>query len=196
MNVLSSEPFLALLQETIAYRDLASGQMLFSQGDKAESVFIVESGQIRLAHFTEAGKVIPHYDVMAGESFAEAALFNAVYDCAAIAEKPSRVMVLPKQRLLMTLEQQQSLAMAVMAQLAKRAHNTKVLLTLRSIRSPRDRVLHYLYLVAESGKVHLQRSFKDIAEEIGICPEVFSRALARLQQEGVISRSQRNIDLL
>jgi CRP/FNR family transcriptional regulator, dissimilatory nitrate respiration regulator len=195
MNVLNSEPLLTLLQGTIAYRDLGNGQMLFCQGDLAESVFVVESGKIRLAHFTQEGKVIPHYDVVAGESFAEAALFNEIYDCAAIAEMPSRVMVLPKEILLKTLEQQPTLAMGVMAKLAKRAYDTKVLLTLRSIRSPRDRVLNYLHLVAQSNRVNLNRSFKDIAEEIGIAPEVFSRALSRLEKEGVISRNRHNIDL-
>lgn len=194
MNVLT-DPLLALLQVAIAHRDLATGQMLFQQGDRAEAVFVVESGQIKLAHFTEAGHVIKHYGVVAGESFAEAALFNSVYDCAAIAEMSSRVMVLPKQILLTTLKQQPALAIEVMAQLAKRAHETKVLLTLRSIRSPRDRVLHYLQLVAQSNSVHLERSLKDVAEEIGISPEVFSRALSRLQQEGVITRNKRNIEL-
>lgn len=194
MNVLT-DPLVALLQEAIAHRNLVTGQMLFHQGDQAEAVFVVESGRIKLAHFTAAGHVIKHYSVVAGESFAEAALFNSVYDCAAIAEMSSRVMVLPKQILLTTLKQQPMLAMEVMAQLAKRAHEAKVLLTLRSIRSPRERVLHYLQLVAQSNTVHLERSLKDIAEEIGINPEVFSRALSRLQQEGVITRSKRNIDL-
>lgn len=195
MNVLNSKPLLTLLQGAIVYRDLVNGQTLFYQGDRAESVFVVELGKIRLAHFTQAGKVIQHYEVMTGESFAEAALFNSIYDCAAIAVMPSRVLVLPKEILLATLEQQPTLAMGVMAQLAKRAYDTKVLLNLRSIRSPRDRVLHYLQLVAQSNKVNLERSFKDIAEEIGIAPEVFSRALSSLEQEGVISRSQRNIEL-
>jgi CRP/FNR family transcriptional regulator, dissimilatory nitrate respiration regulator len=195
MNVLNSKPLLTLLQGAIAYRDLVNGQTLFYQGDRAESVFVVVSGKIRLAHFTQEGKVIQHYDVVAGESFAEAALFNSVYDCAAIAAIPSRVMVLPKEILLKTLEQQPTLAMEVMAQLAKRAYDTKVLLHLRSIRSPRDRVLHYLQLVAQFNRVSLQRPFKDIAEEIGIAPEVFSRALSSLEQNGVISRSQRDIDL-
>jgi CRP/FNR family transcriptional regulator, dissimilatory nitrate respiration regulator len=195
MNVLNSERLLTLLQGMIAYRDLGNRQILFHQGDQAESVFVLESGKIRLAHFTQDGKVIPHYDVVAGESFAEAALFNEIYDCAAIAEIPSRVMVLPKKILLQTLEQQTTLAMGVMAQLAQRAYDTKVLLTLRSIRSPRDRVLNYLYLVAQSNRVNLTRSYKDIAEEIGIVPEVFSRSLSKLEKDGIISRNGRNIDL-
>lgn len=195
MNVLNSDPLLTLLQGAIAHRNLASGQLLFHQGDQAEAIFVVESGQIKLAHFTEAGQVIKHYGVVAGESFAEAALFNSVYDCAAIAEMTSRVLVLPKQNLLVVLEQQPKLAMAVMAQLAKRAHETKVLLTLRSIRSPRDRVLHYLQLIAQSNTVYLQRPLKDIAEELGFSPEVFSRALSKLQREGVITRSKRQITL-
>jgi CRP/FNR family transcriptional regulator, dissimilatory nitrate respiration regulator len=182
----------------IAYENLTAGQSLFHQGDRTRAIFVVISGQIRLMHYTDAGRSIKHYEVRTGESFAEAALFNEVYDCSAIADVPSRIATFPKQAFLSTLRQHPELSEGLIAQLAQRFHQAKVLLTLRSIRSARDRVLHYLEIEAyPNGKtINLNQSLKDIAEEIGLSQESLSRVLSQLQKEGVISRKKRQIVLL
>jgi CRP/FNR family transcriptional regulator, dissimilatory nitrate respiration regulator len=182
----------------IAYENLTAGQLLFHQGDRTRAIFVVISGQISLMHYTDAGRSIKHYEVRTGESFAEAALFNEVYDCSAIADVPSRIATFPKQAFLSTLRQYPELSEGLIAQLAQRFHQAKVLLTLRSIRSARDRVLHYLEIEAHpKGKtVNLDKSLKDIAEEIGLSQESLSRVLTQLQKDGVISRKKRQIVLL
>jgi CRP/FNR family transcriptional regulator, dissimilatory nitrate respiration regulator len=127
----------------IVYENLTASQPLFYQGDVTRAIFVVISGQISLMHYTDAGRSIKHYEVRTGESFAEAALFNEVYDCSAIADVPSRIATFPKQAFLSTLRQHPELSEGLIAQLAQRFHQAKVLLELRSIRSARDRVLHY-----------------------------------------------------
>ncbi|WP_404788107.1 Crp/Fnr family transcriptional regulator [Altericista sp. CCNU0014] len=182
----------------IAYENLAAGQSLFHQGDCTRAIFVAISGKIGLMHYTEAGRAIKHYEVRTGESFAEAALFNEVYDCTAIADVPSRIAIFPKQAFLSTLRQHPELSEGLIAQLARRFHQAKVLLALRSIRSARDRVLHYLEIEAhlKGNTVNLNQSLKDIAEEIGLSQEALSRVLSQLQKEGVISRKKRQIVLL
>jgi CRP/FNR family transcriptional regulator, dissimilatory nitrate respiration regulator len=182
----------------IAYETLVAGQSLFYQGDFTRAIFVVISGQISLMHYTDAGRAIKHYEVRTGESFAEAALFNEVYDCSAIADVPSRIAIFPKQDFLSTLRQHPELSEGLIAQLAQRFHQAKVLLTLRSIRSARDRVLHYLEIEAhpKGNTVNLNQSLKDIADEIGLSQEALSRVLSQLQKEGVISRKKRQIVLL
>jgi CRP/FNR family transcriptional regulator, dissimilatory nitrate respiration regulator len=182
----------------IAYENLTAGQSLFHQGDVTRAIFVVISGQVSLMHYTDAGRSIKHYEVRTGESFAEAALFNEVYDCSAIADVPSRIAAFPKQAFLSALRQHPALSEGLIAQLAQRFHQAKVLLELRSIRSARDRVLHYLELEAyPNGKtVSLDKSLKDIAEEIGLSQESLSRVLSQLEKEGVISRKKRQIVLL
>jgi CRP-like cAMP-binding protein len=186
------------LQTLIEYRDLADRQVLFHKGELAQAAFWLESGQVKLLHHTVDGQAVNHYRIQAGESFAEVALFLKVYDCTAIAEAPSRVALLPKQPFLSALRQHPDLTEALMAQLAWRLHQIKILLELRSIRSARDRVLQYLLLSIESGQtcVKLDQPLRGIAEDLMLTPEAISRALSQLEEERIISRQRRIIRFL
>lgn len=182
----------------ITYENLKAGQSLFYQGDLTRAIFVVISGHIKLMHYTDAGQSVKHYEVRAGESFAEAALFHEFYDCTAIANVPSRVATFPKQAFLATLRQYPDLSEVLIAQLARRFHQVKVLLELRSIRSARDRVLHYLEIEAHpNGKtVHLNKPLKEIAEDVGLTQEALSRVLSQLQKDRAIIRKKRQIILI
>jgi CRP/FNR family transcriptional regulator, dissimilatory nitrate respiration regulator len=195
MNFLQLNQLPAVLKSTVYSRDLSNGEILFTQGDQAEAIFVLESGSILLLNYTEDGQQVNHYTVREKELFAELVLFKEVYLCTAIANRPSRVLVLPKQPFLEALKQSPELAEAFMAQLAERLHECKLLLELRSIRSAEKRVLHYLRLLAQSNEttVMLDRPFKDIAGDLGLTPEALSRALAHLQKVGEITRNQRRI---
>lgn len=84
-----------------------------------------------------------------------------------------------------------------MAQLARRFHEIKILLELRSIRSAYDRVLRYLEIAAHPNgtTVDLDKPLKDIAEDMGLSPESLSRVLRELQKDGIITRKKRQIRL-
>jgi CRP-like cAMP-binding protein len=185
------------LQAIATVKDFPAGHMLFAQHEPAAAIFIVVSGHIQLVHYTEDGQQVHHYNVKAGESFAEVALFNEVYVCTAIASTSSQVLVLPKQPFLMALRQHPDLAETFMAGLASRLHESKILLELRSIRSAQKRVMHYLQLnVQPDGiTVTIDRPLKDVAEDLGLTPEALSRALTKLHQEGKINRSKRKVTL-
>jgi len=187
----------ASLKSATIYQDLAAGEILGYQNDPATAIFAVESGRVKLVHYTEAGKIVNHYSVLAGEYFSEVALFNEVYVCTMIAEVPSRIASFPKQLFLTTLRQDSELATAFIEQLASRLHYTKILLELRGIRSARERVLHYLRVMAPPNEktVGLDRPLKQIAGDIGISSEVFSRTLTQLQNERLIIRDRRKITL-
>jgi CRP-like cAMP-binding protein len=186
------------LQAVVTYRDLSNGEVLFHQNEESRSIYAVRSGQVRLLHYTNDGQSISHYAVRAGEICAEIALFLDVYTCTAVTEGSTQVSIFPKQAFLSTLQQNQDFAIAFIMQLSYRLHATKVMLELRSIRSARERVLHYLRLVAtpEKNTVVLQQPLKNIASELGISPEVLSRTLTQLASAGAIAREKRRITLL
>ncbi|PMB37007.1 cyclic nucleotide-binding protein [Fischerella thermalis BR2B] len=79
----------------ITYQDLATEEVLFYHNDPSTAIFAVESGRIKLVHYTEAGKTVNHYSISVGECFAEVVLFDDVYVCTAIAELPSRIILFP-----------------------------------------------------------------------------------------------------
>ena len=182
------------LQQTITHQTLSAGQILFQQGEAARSVFFVESGQMRLVTFTDK-QTITYSLVETGQSFMETALFEAAYTCTAMADMPSRVAIIPKQTLLQALHDSTALTDLYLQQLSHRFSHLKHLVTLRSIRSARERLLYYLMSQVQSdGKtVILERSLKDLASEVGLAPDVVSRVLMQLQEESVISRQKGKI---
>ena len=182
------------LQQQLTYRRLTTGQILFQQGEQAQSVFILESGQLRVVSFTDQ-KIINHYFVKVSENFAEIALFSETYTYTAMADIPSRVIVIPKSAFLEALHNSTELSMLFMKQFAHRLKAIQTLLELRSIRSARERIMYYLQLNLQPNQttVTLEKSLKDIATELGLVPEVLSRNLALLQEEGVITRKKRSI---
>jgi len=197
MNLSQLNQLPVTLQAMISCKNLAAGQILFTQSEPAAAIFILKSGQMQLVNYTEDGQQINHYSIRAGESFAEVVLFCGHYLCTAIANESSQVLVLPKEPFLMALKQDSNLATAYIEQLVQRLHENKILLELRSIRSAQKRVLHYLQLnvQADGITIHLDRPLKEIAENLGLTPEAVSRSLKQLDQEGKINRSKRKVVL-
>jgi CRP/FNR family transcriptional regulator, dissimilatory nitrate respiration regulator len=195
MSSFKLEQLPSYLQTAIAYRSLTKGEILFSQNEPAQAIFVVDSGCIKLVHFTDTGKIINHYSVTAGQYFAELALFNDTYVCTAVADIPTKIIYFPKQLFLKALEEDINLLRNFTEKLAQQLHYTKLLLELRGIRSARDRVLHYLRVMAPTNEkiIDLEHPLKDIANDIGIAPEVLSRTLTQLQKDSVITRIKRKI---
>ena len=196
MNYLVFEQLPAKIRNRAAYQDVAAKQIIFQQGESADSIYFLLNGQIRLASFTEE-RIINHYFVSAGESFAETALFSDTYFCTAIADLPSSLAKIDKNIFCQAIANLPDLAHIYMNQLTARFQTVKTLLELRSIRSARERILQYLIRQVEPDNrtIILQRSLKNLAIELGLSAEALSRTLSRLQTEGIISRKQRSITL-
>lgn len=189
------------LQAFVTWQDVTKGAVIFREGEAADRLYFLARGQVRLLHYTSTGKAIEHYQIEAGEFFSEVVLFLGNYTCTAIAERPSRIAAIPKTSLLAELSRNLELATVFMVQMARRLHTTKIVLELRSIRSARERVLCYLQNMIpligepEQSKISFHRPFRAVAADLGISPEVFSRTLRQLQDEGVIDRVNRTIVL-
>ena len=88
--------------------------------------------------------------------------------------------------------------MSLLRKLDRKSQSLKQLLELRSIRSARDRILQYLLFSTNPGetKIIFDRSYKDIATELGLSPETLYRTLAELEREAIITRNGRQIELV
>ncbi len=196
--LLSPDCLTPALRDAVTYRTIAAGQTLFQAGDAASNLFVVEMGRIQLFRCAGEDKLVTLELARAQESFAEAALFMETYACTAIAEVDSRLIVYPKSTLLAVLADLPKLAEALMEQMARKIQSLEISLELRDIRVAHRRVLQYLRYQAQSQNqtvVSFDRPLKDTAGELGMTPETLSRALTRLEHEGVITRKQRLITL-
>ncbi|HHP7230343.1 MAG TPA: Crp/Fnr family transcriptional regulator [Xenococcaceae cyanobacterium] len=198
MNLSVSDSLPPQLRDAANYQNLVAAQVLFHYRDPAEYIFVLEVGRIRLVRYTCEGNLVVFQIVRATESFAESALFTNLYYCNAIAEVPSRVIAYPKTVVAEVLPNNPDLALTLLRRFDRKSQSLKQLLELRSIRSARDRLLQYLLFSVspEETTIVFDRSYKDIATELGLSPETLYRTLAELEREQIITRQGRQIELV
>jgi CRP-like cAMP-binding protein len=169
-------------------RHLAAGEALFRQGDPAIAIFRVESGQLRLLRHTEDGSSVVMHVARPGETFAEAALFADVYHCDAIAQVEARVTVIGKRDLLRAARRDASEMLHLARVLAGQVRDLRARLEIRNIRAADQRLLAWLRLNARGNPpaVELDRTWTQVAEEIGLTREAIYRALSRMRRAGRI----------
>ena len=187
------------LRQEARERELVSGEVLFHHQDTAQYVFALKKGRIRIERSTCEGNLVIFNIVRAGESFAESALFTKTYHWNAVVEIPSSVIYYPKNIVWQVLNDQPHLALKLLPKLDRQSQSLEKLLLLRSIRSARDRLLQYILLFTASEqkkKVVFDRSYKNIADELGLSSETLYRTLADLEKSGIICREGREIKLL
>jgi CRP-like cAMP-binding protein len=191
--VMSPDALPLSLEAGSVVRVLATGELLFRQGDRAAAIYKVESGRLRLIRRTVDDHLVILHTARRGEFFAEASLFAEAYHCDAVAAAQSRVRVYPKPTVMEAVRTDPALAEAFMARLARQLQELRALMELRNIRSARERVLQYLRLRVHGRSIAVEGQLQEIAAEIGITREALYRTLAALEAEGYLTRTQTTI---
>ena len=182
---------------TPEHRQLAPGDCLFSQGDRAFGIFQVASGRIRLQRITPDGSTVTIHLARAGEMFAEASLFSEHYHCDAVAETESDILIYPKAEISSRLRAEPEALWQFAKELAGRLQGMRTRFELKQIRSAPERVLQWLRMRSGGdGVIRVPGAAKDIASEVGLTHEAFYRALAALEKQGRIARSTGAIRLI
>ncbi len=197
MFLLRTEELPEHLTAEATSHDLARKDTLYRQGEPVAAVFVLVYGRLQLCASTSDGKQVPLYTVRPGECVAEAALFAQNYCSDAVAEIKSCVRGFPVQALRNTLHKRPDLAAEFMQLQANRCNGLRISLELRSLRSARQRILQYLQISAPSGSrtVTLDRTLKNVADDLGLSHETFYRTLAQLIEAGVVTRTKTTLGL-
>lgn len=199
MELLNPGTLPQVLSQVARTHQLQPGQCLFRQGDPVTGFYVLTLGRLRILRHTLDGDRILLEILGVGETVAESALFSENYACSAIAETLSQVSVFGKPEVLALLPSHPELAECLMGMMAQKTLSLKRRLELRAIRAAHRRVLYYLQYLSqaedhrEAVPVVLDRPLKDVAADLSLTPETLSRALARLEKEGLISRAQDQI---
>jgi CRP/FNR family transcriptional regulator, dissimilatory nitrate respiration regulator len=161
------------------------------------SVFALEYGRLQSWVATTDGKQVPLYTVRSGECVLEEALFQDFHFSAVVAEIRSRVRSFPISAVKAALRQRPDLAAEFMALQGKRFSALSLSLELRSLRSARSRIMQFIRASAPAGSngFRLDRTLKNIADDLGLTHEVFYRTLAKLIKEGRVRRTKNSIAL-
>jgi CRP-like cAMP-binding protein len=119
---------------------LEPGQALFRQNDPISSIFLVESGRLRLVRHLEDGTPVVMHTARGGETFAEGALSAEKYHCDAVAETKAQVLSLAKKVVLDHLEEHPEAGLAMVLQMARQVRDLRTRLELRNIRRADERL--------------------------------------------------------
>jgi CRP/FNR family transcriptional regulator, dissimilatory nitrate respiration regulator len=185
-------------QEATRRRSLDKGAALFFRGDAVDSMFRVESGQVRLERRTIDGKLLVLSVSGPGDLVAEGSLFASHYHCDASAIGEASVSLCAKPALLAAMAQAPAVGLDFGRLVARQLQAVRLQLELRNVRSAEERILLYLEMHADpaSRRLALAGPLQDIAAEIGLTREALYRALARLERDGAIRRETEAIALL
>ncbi|MBI4082405.1 MAG: Crp/Fnr family transcriptional regulator [Candidatus Lambdaproteobacteria bacterium] len=185
------------LERLASVRQLARDEYLFRQGEAVTALFEVLEGRLRLVRRTIDDHLVVLHTARTGDLFTESSLFAEVYHCDAVTTVPSRVRVYPKDEFIATLRRAPGAWEDFSARLAHQLQALRTRMELRNIRSARERVLQYLrlHVGARERTLRIEGNLQDVAADLGLTREAFYRTLAKLEAEGVLSRTREAIVL-
>lgn len=186
------------LEEIVAltgHRDYAKGEMIFLEGEKSTTLYIINEGQIKLFTYTKEGKEQILHILQEGEFFGELSLFKEEeYAFNAEAIVPVKICTLTKQNLDMILQRKPEIALKLLQtvgeRLAKMERLAQNLATNDMDAKIADLLLDLKEKYGKTGvkgiEIKLPLTREDMANYIGVTRETISRKLSKLQEDGII----------
>lgn len=179
---------------------LKEGEILFNQGDKYHSFFLVISGLMKLFRHSASGqeKIIELED--AGKTFAEALMFNehSSYPVTAMAMQKTVLFKINAIHFRNLLLESPETCMSVMADLSYRLHALLKEIDHLSLLTGRNRVSMFLLdqALTKGEEFRLEIPKKEIACMLSLKPETFSRLLKELCSRQIIEVHDNRIIVL
>ena len=198
LEILRRVPLFAGLDESrlgdllrdVSVRDHPKGQLLFQQGDTADRFYVVLGGWVKIFRLTPDGDEAVMALFARGESFAEAAMFmGGQFPASAEVVEQARLLRVESRPFKNRLHAEPEIAVAMLASVSLRMHYLVGQIEQLQVRSGTQRVADFLLKLcsAEDGPTEIALPYDKslIASRLGMKPESFSRALARLRDLGV-----------
>jgi CRP-like cAMP-binding protein len=185
-----SERTLAIMLAGSSPRQVARGVTLFLQDEPADRFYVVLDGWVKLCRITPGGAESVINVVAPGETFAEAAMFaSARFPVTAEAATNCRVISITRASFKRALESDPGAVMAMLASLSMRlrfhVHHIEQLQVLSTAQRVGDFLLRFCPAGPGTAVFDLPFDKSLMARRLGMKPETFSRALAKLRGIGV-----------
>lgn len=166
------------------------GQTLFSQGEQAQSVFVVIEGFIKLSRISAHGDETVIHIFGRGESIAESvAVLGDSHTTTAEATGPALVVRLPAKLVAQVAQDSPELALTILSESSAKIWALMDEIETLKAQTADQRVLRFLLSLCKPGEksctVRLPYTKGDIAASLGLKQETLSRSFARLRSVGV-----------
>jgi len=182
--------------------DAPRGSFLFRKGDACRGLYILISGQVKLALQAPHGEEKVVELIGPGGTFGETAIFlNRPHGLIAEALMHSKLVHIPKAAVLRELDRTPGLMRGVITTLSLRLHHFLSDLEGYTLRTGIERVAGYLISVLpdeaddDAVEILLPASKGIIASKLNLTQEHFSRILRELSGEGLIRVTGRRVQI-
>lgn len=171
-------------------REFDRGATIFLQGEKAQSIYIVADGWVKLYRIAPNGSEAVVGVFTRGRSFGEAVAFrNDIYPVSAEAVTNCRLIRIQAEDFLRGIRENSDVAVAMLSATYAHLHNLVTQVEALKARTGAQRVAEFLLELTscEEGACEVTLPYDKvlIAGRLGMKPESLSRAFAKLKEQGV-----------
>ncbi|OPX93571.1 MAG: Anaerobic regulatory protein [Pelotomaculum sp. PtaB.Bin104] len=178
------------------------GEMVFHEGQPADTIYLVKSGRIRLFKLSEEGKEITLDILRADDIFGENAIFDEqLHSMSAQALESSFVCTCTRGDFERMIMQNPAVALKLIKALGEKLNNYTVQIADMAFRDVKGRLLNTLQRLAQDyGKpngdglmIIISLTHQDLANLVNASRVMVTNTLNRLKQEGLISMNDNYI---
>lgn len=192
-------PTLQSVAHTAVRRDFDAGQVVFVEGETCAGLYLVQAGWLKIVKLSPDGREQILRVVGPGEVCNEIGVFAGHPNPAAgIALDRATVWIIEPETILRLLDHVPGMARAVAQSLAERVLHLLSLVEDLSLRTVEARLARILLERAMADTLHRYRwaTQTEMASRLGTVPDVLSRTLRKLSDEGLVRVSRNQIQIL
>jgi CRP-like cAMP-binding protein len=173
------------------------GETIYSEGDPADSVWVLYKGRIQIFKYTTQGRPLAIESIAPGELFGTLCRLGGdgrQYPCTAIASVDSEIIQMSDKEFLASYNRFPALVLGICSLCSQRLQAVQGLSC--SSQEPVEKRLAML-LVKLQGKHGMVLPFtkRELAEQVGTTVETTIRVMSRFQKKGWISSSRGKLQL-
>lgn len=179
----------------IEHKHYQKGDIIINEGDKVNSITIINKGSVKAFKYTPDGREQILYILTEGDFFGERSLLNSeTSDFYIEALDEVGVCVITKERFHSLLYSHPDIAINIIDELGKRIATMENAFQSMSVRNLDSRIAallvdfanRYGIMTKDGIKVILPISREGMANQLGIARETMSRKLSQLEKKGII----------
>ncbi|ENQ3080341.1 Crp/Fnr family transcriptional regulator [Bacillus cereus] len=179
------------------HKQFKKGQPLIHEGEKSDTLFIINKGQVKLSKLTPQGKEQILHILTSGECFCELNIFNCdeKSNFSAYAMEDTKICMLKKNDMDSIIERNPGIALKLLKTVTKRLAHTENLAHNLATNDPEVRIAYIILEFCEKyGKdtdkgiiINLPLTREEIASYIGVTRETISRKFSKFEDLGFIT---------
>ncbi|MCB2293644.1 Crp/Fnr family transcriptional regulator [Clostridium algoriphilum] len=195
-SFLSDDELIKIIDMT-GHKVYKKGDMLCSQGEKSDTLYIINEGQVKISKLTKEGKEQIVHIFTSGDFFGELSLFSndEIYNFDAYAISNVKICTLAKQDMDKIIMSNPKISLKLLQVIARRLTQTE---NLAQNLATNDAEIRIAFMLLEFGErygvessqglqINLPINREEMANYVGVTRETISRKLSIFEELGIIS---------